>query len=197
MTLNRSIHIYEVQRESLSLHQKETGRRCVEITWEWVFQRKTSSFCLFFFITFVCCFYSTFVFSHLIHLELNVLTLSGRTDGSSLIFLITARFSPAENFDIAEHAVTIITDVFCLSVHIFHQSIIIYVSDNPQVHPFYTLLMWPSETWTCMRQAWPMTDLSISLLLFSVCSVECARDRPTHWLCVLFFILCVAIWQAA
>lgn len=49
MTLNRSIHIYEVQRESLSLHQKETGKRCVEITWEWVFQRKTSSFCLFFY----------------------------------------------------------------------------------------------------------------------------------------------------
>lgn len=31
-----------------------------------------------------------------------------------------------------------------------------------------------------------MTDLSISVLLCCVCSVECARDRPTHWLCVLF-----------
>lgn len=105
MTLNRSIHIHEVQRESLSLHQKETGRRCVEITRKWVFQRETNCFCLFFLITFVCCFYSTIVFSHLIHLKLNVLTLSGRTDGSSLKFLITARFSPAENFDITEHAV--------------------------------------------------------------------------------------------
>lgn len=56
MTSSRSFHICGVQRNSLSLHQKESRRICVEILS--INLKPTVN------VTFVCRFYSTFIFSH-------------------------------------------------------------------------------------------------------------------------------------
>lgn len=66
----------------------------------------------------------------------------------------------------------------------------------PPLYPSYTLLMWPSKTWSSsegMRQPWQMTDLSISLssvLLFVHWNVH-VGDTPTS--CASFFFSCMVI----
>lgn len=65
----------------------------------------------------------------------------------------------------------------------------------PPLYPSYTLLMWPSETWSGsegMRQPWQMTDLSISLSsVFCLFTGTCMWE--THPLVACIFFSCMVI----